>query len=75
MLILFPSDYFNLKEVDSAYVAEYEAVCKIPDYNIAFFNYDAFVLGEPLKIYPKDFYTGDCIYRGWMLRPDQYVGL
>ena len=72
VLILFPSDYFDAKKVDPEYMAEYEAVSQIPELKTVLFNYDGFVSGEPLKIYPKDFYTGDCIYRGWMLTPEQY---
>lgn len=72
MLILFPADYYNIKQVDSEYSAEYEAVCQIPDFKTILYNHDGFTSGEPLKIYPKDYYNGDCIYRGWMLTPDQY---
>ena len=75
LIILFTSDYFNAKNVDPAYSAEYEVVCQIPEFKAALFNYDGFVSGEPLKIYPKDCYTGDCIYRGWMLAPEQYKAL
>ena len=72
MLIMFPSDYFDIKQIDSVYAAEYEAVCKIPDFKTVLFNYDEFVSEGSVRIYPKDYYTGDCIYRGWMLSPVQY---
>ena len=75
MLVLFPSDYFNHKQVDADYAAEYEAVCRIPEFKTIFYNYDGFVQGEPLKLYPDDYYTGDCIYRGWMFTPEQYATL
>jgi len=71
MLILFPSDYFNRRNVEPDYVSEYEAVCQIPEFKVVLYNYDGFVSGEPIKLYPKD-YSGDCIYRGWMLTPEQY---
>jgi len=75
LLILFPADYFDIKSIDLDFSSEYETVCQIPELNTAFFNYDGFVSGDPIKIYPKDYYTGDCIYRGWMLKPEQYKTL
>ena len=75
MLILFPSDFYNIKEVDSVYASEYEAVSKIPEFKTMLFNYDSFVTGSPLKIYPNEFYKGKCIYRGWMLTPALYGDL
>jgi len=75
MLILFPSDYFNPKQPDSDYKKEYEAVCHLPDIKIILYNYDGFMQNEPIKIYPNDYYTGKCIYRGWMLTPNQYRAL
>ena len=75
MLFLFPSDYFNIKQIDPDYAAEYEAMCKIPEFKAVLFNYDEFVSDGKIKLHPKDYYTGDCIYRGWMLNPEQYQTL
>ena len=75
MLILFPSDYFDPKKPDPDYKAEYEAVCQLPDFKIILYNHDGFTQGEPLKIYPDNYFTGECIYRGWMLNPEQYMAL
>jgi len=75
VLILFPSEYFNIKSVEPDYTNEYEAICSIPQFKAVFFNYDEFVSGKPLKIHPNEYYTGDCIYRGWMLKPEQYRSL
>ena len=75
MLILFPSDFFNIKKVDSDYEAEYNAVAAFSDYRVALFNYDEFVADGVAQIYPKDSYSGECIYRGWMLTPAQYKSL
>ena len=75
MLILFPSDYFDIKKVDSDYVQEYEAVAKLSGLNIILFNYDEFVSGMTIKVFPNASYTGQCIYRGWMLTPAQYKTL
>jgi len=75
MLILFPSDYFNPKQPDPDYKAEYEAVCRFPEFKIILYNRDGFAQGEPIKIYPDNYFTGECIYRGWMLSPEQYIAL
>jgi len=75
MLILFPSDYFDIKKIDVDYAQEYDAVCRIPEFKPIMYNYDGFVDGKPLKLYPNNFYTGECIYRGWMLTPEQYATL
>ena len=72
IIVLFPSDYFNVKQIDPDYADEYEAVCKIPEFNIILYNYDEYVAEGSYNLYPKDYYTGDCIYRGWMLTPEQY---
>jgi len=73
MLILFPSNYDNIKQPDPDYRDEYEAVCRIPDFKIILYNYDGFAQGESIEIYPDNYFTGECIYRGWMLNPEQYT--
>ena len=73
--ILFPSDYFDVKKVEPDYQEEYDAVSLLPIYEPIFFNYDEFVSGSEVKLYPKDAATGLCIYRGWMLTPVQYKEL
>ena len=76
MIVLFPSDYYNIKTVDPDYAAEYEAVCQIPEFKPVLFNFDAFSSGEKIKLYPSDYYKEDfCIYRGWMLNPSKYEDL
>jgi len=75
MLILFASDYFDIKKVDDDYVAEYEAVSRIPEFKPILYNYDEFINNKQLRLYPDNFYTGECLYRGWMLTPEQYTAL
>ena len=75
IIILLPSDYYDSKNVDPSFSVEYQAICQIPEFKTILLNYDGFVTGDRIKIYPKDHYTGDCIYRGWMLKPQQYKEL
>ena len=75
MLVLFPSDYFDIKSIDAEYQNEYEALCRLTNADILIFNYDNFVAGKKLKLTPGDYYHGLCIYRGWMLTPSLYIKL
>ena len=75
MLFLYPSDYFDIKQPDSHYESEHEAMCKIPEFKAILFNYDELVHEGRIRIFPKDYYKGNCIYRGWMLNPEQYSSL
>ena len=72
MLILLPSEYYCIEKIEPDYATEYEAICNIPEFKTILYNYDGFVAGDKLKTYPSDYYAGDCIYRGWMLTPEQY---
>jgi hypothetical protein len=74
--ILFPSDYSDRKKVEPDYSDEYEAVCKVRGLQPLLLDYDSFVQNGSLKLFsPRDSCTGDCIYRGWMLTPEQYKTL
>jgi hypothetical protein len=75
MLIIFPSDYSDVKTIDPDYAAEYEAVCKIQGFKVILFDYDTFAADGLIKLFPKDYYSGAGIYRGWMLTPAQYATL
>ena len=75
MLFLLPADYFDIKQPDPDYATEYETICKIPEFKPILFNYDEFVYAGKVKLHPQNYYTGDCIYRGWMLNPSQYKTL
>ena len=76
MLILFPScPLRGVRHIETDYANEYEAVCRLPEFKTILFDYDKFVAGEGFKLYPNDVYTGECIYRGWMLTPEQYLHL
>ncbi len=71
--ILFPADFFDLTKADSTYENEYKAAAE--QFNVLLFNYDDFISGGKLKLYPKQHSTGLCIYRGWMLKTEQYRAL
>jgi hypothetical protein len=72
IIILYPSDFFDIKKVDPDYQYEYIEAVKFPELQIVFYNYDEFSAGGKLKIYPSEVEKGLCIYRGWMLQPEKY---
>ena len=75
MLILFPSSYFDIKQIEPDYEIEFDAVNRIPEFQTILLNYDEFVAEGSIRLYPEYYYKGDCIYRGWMLNPEQYATL
>ena len=40
--ILFPSDFFSIREVDSSFQNEYEAVIENGDFDVFFYDYEKF---------------------------------
>ena len=72
--ILFPADYFDLTKVDEQFEAEYKEAIKLPEFNIAFYNHDAFVEGAQLRVHPE-IEGGLCMARTWMLKPEEYSRL
>lgn len=71
--ILFPSDYFNKKVVDSELKKEYYAAIECNKYNdIYIFSYDDWFNNETILLnnIPKS--KINAVYRGWMMLPSQY---
>lgn len=68
--ILFPNEPFNRKIVDSEYADEFQS-CKVMGIDTYFYDYDELIDKVFKTNIEKD---DDCllIYRGWMLKPQQY---
>jgi len=75
--ILFPSDYFDITQIDENFIAEFTEVCKIPELKIAFYNHDKFIYDNKLEFFPKiaDIEKGLFICRTWMFKPHEYKRL
>ena len=73
--ILYPADYFSIRNVDADYEYEYREAVRFPELSVCFYNYDEFAAGGALKFYPAEPEPGICIYRGWMLKPESYEQL
>lgn len=78
MIILFPSEPFSSKEVDSAFHGEYEAA-KLVGFKVHLFDHDEFVKNGELKTSlvrtPIELDNQVIILRGWMLNQEQYASL
>ena len=74
MRVLFPSSYLHPDRVDEDLITEYEAAVETGCV-ISLFDYDEWVGEEKLVI--RNAPEEECIvvYRGWMLKPDQYKKL
>ena len=69
---LFPCEPFSKnKEVDSSFVGEYN-VCKTLGFDVYLFDYDILVEDNKFLSTMMDHTSGIFIYRGWMLKPEQY---
>ncbi|MDX8417106.1 ATP-grasp domain-containing protein [Absicoccus intestinalis] len=75
MTILFPASYRNHRRIDEDMVEEYQAAIETGLFNTILFNYDRWLINEKLKT-TDAIDISDCVlYRGWMLKPEQYQKL
>lgn len=72
LLVLYPAG-FTTNEIDPDYLFECE-IAKTADIQTIFFNYDAYIMGERLKLFGNLVNAADyvAIYRGWMMKPEKY---
>lgn len=71
--ILFPSSYFTIKEVDEDLQTEYEAVLSTGLYDVVLFSYDKWFNEGKLVLNRQIDSPVSAIYRGWMMKPEQYT--
>lgn len=71
--ILFPSSYFTIKEVDEDLQTEFEAVLSAGLYDVVLFSYDKWFNEGKLVLNRQIDSPVSAIYRGWMMKPKQYV--
>lgn len=70
--LLFPSDYFNRKEVDQDMKEEYNAAMSTGLFDVLLFGYDEWFNENWLVLSHEPETTEDVIYRGWMMTPEKY---
>ena len=71
-MILFPSGYYSISKVDEDLQQEYDAVLATGLFEVALFSYDKWF--DEGKLVIKDAPNEEhlAVYRGWMMKPDQY---
>lgn len=72
--ILFPADYFDKKAPDGAMRAEYEAAVAEARLDVGLFDLELFEERGALAL-TRPFLDESLplVYRGWMMRPEQYI--
>lgn len=70
--ILFPSSVFNTSQVDEDLKSEYEAVVSTGLFEIILFGYQEWFHDEKIVIKNAPLEMHTAIYRGWMMKPEQY---
>ena len=71
--ILFPSSYFSIKNVDEDLQAEFDAVKETGLFEIVLFSYDKWFHEGKLVLNRNIEEPCTAIYRGWMMKPENYV--
>lgn len=71
-MVLFPSDYFDIKKVDEDLQKEYEAVLETGLFQVTFFGYDQWFNEGKLVVTGAPEEDHLAVYRGWMMQPEQY---
>ena len=72
-VILFPSSYFSEKRPDEDLQAEFDAVQNTGLFESRLFSYDKWFHEGRLSITCGDRTPACAIYRGWMMKPEQYA--
>ena len=75
MTILYPGSFINYKGIDEDMQGECLAAVETGLFQIVLFNFDEWLGGGKLKVVNIENCSEPVIYRGWMLKPDQYKRL
>ena len=71
-MILFPSSYFDVNQVDEDMQQEYDAAVETGLFQIALFSYDRWFDENKLIVKGAPEIEHRAVYRGWMMKPEQY---
>ncbi len=71
--ILFPSSYFNYKQVDEDFQKEYDSA--IEYFDAILFDYDLWIQESKIKLTKEPAEQINVLYRGWMMPPAKYETL
>ena len=71
-VILFPSSFYDLCKVDEDMQQEYDAALNTGLFKILLFSYDDWFNRGKLKLSDEPQTDTHAVYRGWMMKPEQY---
>lgn len=71
-VILMPSSFFYPNKVDEDLEKEYDAILETGLYEVVLFQYEAWFHENKLKLNRTYDQKTNAIYRGWMMKPQQY---
>lgn len=71
-MIVFPSSFFSEAKVDEDLQKEYDAVLGTGLFDVALFGYDKWFNEDKLIVKASPAEERRAVYRGWMMKPDQY---
>lgn len=72
-VILFPSSFLNPREVDEDLAEEYRAAHLAGGFKTIVFDYQAWFREQRLKLSYVPEREITAVYRGWMMKPEQYT--
>ena len=75
MTILFPGSYMNYREVVDDMRDECQTAEDTGLFNTILFNYDGWLNGEKLRVTAQMERLKPVLYRGWMMKPEEYQNL
>lgn len=73
--LLYPSSFSDYRSVEEDMREEYAAALDTGLFQVILFNYDEWLAGDRLRMTKQDAITDNVIYRGWMLKPEEYAEL
>ena len=72
MTILFPGSFMNYREIDEDMREEYHAAVDTGLFDIILFNYDEWLARKKIRLKRTGDISKKTVYRGWMLKPEDY---
>lgn len=75
MTLLLPGSFMNYREIEEDMREEYLAAIETGLFQTVLFNYDEWLAGDCLRIRSDGMISNPVVYRGWMLKPNEYEKL
>ena len=75
MTLLYPGSFLNYREIEEDMREEYLAAMETGLFRTVLFNYDEWLAGDGLRIRSDGMISNPVVYRGWMLKPNEYEKL